>query len=144
MFRLILNTSVITAVRTVIPKMINSIQEKAKFRVPKALKPKAKVEDKPKRKSPDNTIITQEQFDFIVYAHRQFIGFNADHPHDKKSSADLVNKINAVLHLDKSRTAYSKIWRLEVSRDSLPSGKPINYKGLNNEGSKDDRLLSSV
>jgi hypothetical protein len=78
----------------------------------------------PQRKKSDMTKLTQYHFDFIIYAREDWKKFNRDNPHNKKTTQDLVDTINARMGTHKSNRSIARVWCGEVDRDDLPVGKP--------------------
>ena len=91
-----------------------------------SLEDSTEVEIPPKvdHKKYDTTRFTQAHYDFIMICYREFLAYNAARPHkDRKTQQDLANVLNEKTGLDKSTTAYARIWRGKVDRDSLAPGK---------------------
>ena len=75
------------------------------------------------RKPSDNTKYTQFMFDFILYAHDNYILYNRQNPKDKKCISDLAAVINERMHTHKSSTSLSQIWNGHLDRATLATGE---------------------
>lgn len=75
------------------------------------------------RKPSDNTKYTQFMFDFILYAHDNYILYNRQNPKDKKCIPDLTRVINERMLTHKSSTSLSQIWNGHLDRITLATGE---------------------
>ena len=75
------------------------------------------------RKKQDTTRLTQYQFDYITYEHNLMLSYNKCHKQNKQTTQDLADKLNERMSLDKSRTAYARVWLKTLTRDSLIPGE---------------------
>ena len=92
--------------------------------------PAAKSEQaKPLRKKSDTTRLTQYQYDFILHARNEWNEFNRNaDPGERKNLQDLTAGINDKLNLDKSSSAYNRVWNGSLKRESLPTGKQLSFE----------------
>lgn len=76
------------------------------------------------RKSPDNTKITQEHYDWIFTAEKQANDWNLNNPHRNQriSKQDIANNFNIRFGTSKSRSAIRRIYT-ENKREDLPPYK---------------------
>ena len=74
------------------------------------------------RKPSDTTKYTQFMFDFVMYAHNEYILHNRNNPKERKTIADLAIVINRKMGTDKSKTSLSQIWNGHLPRATLATG----------------------
>jgi len=114
---------------TAVPRVFHEVYDKISWNI-KGINPFKKAVEYPTlevipkyRKKPDTTKFTQVHYDFVIEAHAQWLIFNEANPKDKKTRYDLIQCINEITGLNKSISAYARIWRKELDRDSLPVGQ---------------------
>lgn len=76
------------------------------------------------RKAADRSRWTQHQYDFVQWAFHDFRRQNDYAPRGKrKKTTELATYLNRRMGLNKSVSAYARIWRNEVNRHSLEPGE---------------------
>ena len=71
----------------------------------------------------DASKFTQKHYDFIMECYEEFLEYNKiASPNNKKTQQDLAEALNKYTGLDKSVTAYARIWRGQVDRETLAVG----------------------
>lgn len=82
------------------------------------------------RKPRDNHKFTKQEYDYILYAYHGYLQANEENKGEVRyTQVNLVNRLNAVLGINKSKTAYSKVWLDgpdRIIRDDLEDGPLIH------------------
>ena len=82
------------------------------------------------RKRRDCTPLTKQMYDFICKMNAVWIFKNEHRTPDESwhTKIELTVYLNKILHLDKSRTYYSRVWNGQIDREKLPEGIIISEK----------------
>lgn len=79
----------------------------------------------------DEYTITQYQYRFIIYAHRQFLQYTLRsrvRNLPKKTTEDLADLINQVMRTNKPLTVLQAVWNQTIKYEDCPRGQPyFNY-----------------
>lgn len=78
----------------------------------------------------DASKFTQKHYDFVLECYEDLKRHNSiASPANKKTQQDLADVLNKITGLDKSVTAYARIWGGQVDRETLAVGNQSFTKG---------------
>ena len=104
-----------TAVRFLVPTLMSKLSKQLDGWYDYCFTKEEPEEPKKKRKTSDTTVVTKQMAIYVREYHRLNEGTGQQHSEE----------LNALLGLDKSRAAYTRIWSHKLDVDALPEGDEI-------------------